>query len=383
MIMKKKKSVLILLIMLVITLTPLKIIQAHNVQLDPKNLISMPEDIIDGNATVSINESITDYTLYFQAVKIDSSVASQIKEFILINDNKINTLYEKYITTQNEVTNLNIEKNKYYNKLLDESLSEEEKQELETAYKTALSNYNKKVKEYNEITIEYQNALDEFFSQIEELTPMYDESKWIKTTDNKVTIDTTKFSGEQLYTLWVKLDTGEETYYNEDIYEISGTKINIDVTGVSLNKKNLSLTKNSEYTLTATITPSDATNKKLIWKSDKEDVATVDNGKVTAKSVGTATITVTTEDGKFSDTCKVTVTEKPNTTDDSSKNNEITNENKIKNEVTNTKKENDTTVAQGKLPYAGTNKIILSGMAALILIAIVFYNKYFKYKDIK
>ena len=137
MIMKKKKSALILLIMLVITLTPLKIIQAHNVQLDPKNLISMPEDIIDGNATVSIKESITDYTLYFQAVKIDSSVASQIKEFILINDNKINTLYEKYITTKNEVTNLNIEKNKYYNKLLDESLSEEQKQELETAYNTA------------------------------------------------------------------------------------------------------------------------------------------------------------------------------------------------------------------------------------------------------
>lgn len=47
------------------------------------------------------------------------------------------------------------------------------------------------------------------------------------------------------------------------------------------------------------------------------------------------------------------------------------------------KKENDTTVTQGKLPYAGTNKILLGGMTAIIFIAIVFYNKYLKYKDIK
>lgn len=379
MIVKKIKKVLILLIMLLIALTPLNIIQAHNVELDPKSLISMPETIINGNATVSISNSVTDYTLYFQAVKVEDSVATQMKQ--IANDSKLDTLYEEYVTTKNEVDNLNViyntQKDKYYNGLSDENLSEEEKQELKTAYETALSNYNKKFNEYNKILSEYKNKLNETVTQIETLTPMYDESKWIQTTDNKVTINTTEFSGEQLYTLWIKLDTGTETYYNEDIYEISGTKINIDVTGVSLNKKNLSLTKNSDYTLIATIIPSDATNKKLIWKSDKEDVATVENGKVTAKSVGTATITVATEDGKFSDTCIVTVTEKTNAIVDDSKNNEITNE------ITNMKKENDTTVTQGKLPYAGTNKILLGGMTAIIFIAIVFYNKYLKYKDIK
>ena len=45
----------------------------------------------------------------------------------------------------------------------------------------------------------------------------------------------------------------------------------------------------------------------MTWSSDRSDVATVENGKVTAKAAGTATITVTTEDGKKTATCTVTV----------------------------------------------------------------------------
>ena len=55
----------------------------------------------------------------------------------------------------------------------------------------------------------------------------------------------------------------------------------------------------------------DASNKKLTWKSDKTEIATVDdNGKVTALKAGTATITVTTEDGGKTATCQLTVTAK-------------------------------------------------------------------------
>ena len=58
----------------------------------------------------------------------------------------------------------------------------------------------------------------------------------------------------------------------------------------------------------AEVTPSYADNKRVTWKSSDEKVATVDaNGKVTAVSNGTATITVTTEDGKHSAEVTVTV----------------------------------------------------------------------------
>ena len=83
----------------------------------------------------------------------------------------------------------------------------------------------------------------------------------------------------------------------------------VAVTGVTLLLAQLSLEKGQTSTLTASIAPSNATNQNLTWTSSKESVATVDNGVVTAVAAGKATITVTTEDGEFTATCVVTVTE--------------------------------------------------------------------------
>lgn len=83
---------------------------------------------------------------------------------------------------------------------------------------------------------------------------------------------------------------------------------NVPVESVSLDKTNLELTEGGTETLTATITPDNATNKNVTWESSNTSVATVDaDGKVTAVDAGTATITVTTVDGGFTDTCTVTV----------------------------------------------------------------------------
>ncbi|MBC8585169.1 Ig-like domain-containing protein [Oscillospiraceae bacterium NSJ-64] len=80
------------------------------------------------------------------------------------------------------------------------------------------------------------------------------------------------------------------------------------VTEVKLDKTSLTLDVNESETLTATITPDNATNKNVTWESSNTSVATVDaDGKVTAVDAGTATITVTTADGDFTDTCTVTV----------------------------------------------------------------------------
>lgn len=66
------------------------------------------------------------------------------------------------------------------------------------------------------------------------------------------------------------------------------TKV-VNVTEVSLDRTELTLTEGSSETLTATVKPDNATNKKVTWKSDKTDIASVDgNGKVTALKAGEA-----------------------------------------------------------------------------------------------
>ena len=72
----------------------------------------------------------------------------------------------------------------------------------------------------------------------------------------------------------------------------------VSVTGVTLDKSSISILVGASETLAATVSPKDAANKKVTWKSDKPEIASVDaNGKVTGVKAGEATITVTTEDG--------------------------------------------------------------------------------------
>ena len=81
----------------------------------------------------------------------------------------------------------------------------------------------------------------------------------------------------------------------------------IAVSSVSLNKTSLSFTgTGSSQTLTATVSPSNATNKTLTWSSSNTSVATVSNGVVKAVGFGTATITAKSNNGKTA-SCSVTV----------------------------------------------------------------------------
>ncbi len=85
----------------------------------------------------------------------------------------------------------------------------------------------------------------------------------------------------------------------------------IAVTGVSLSPTavNLDVYNNQTTTLTATVTPNDATNKAVTWSTSDSEVVTVNNGVLTARGEGSATITVTTKDGSKTATCSVTVTD--------------------------------------------------------------------------
>lgn len=79
------------------------------------------------------------------------------------------------------------------------------------------------------------------------------------------------------------------------------------VTGILLNKTSVILNIGDNEILAATVLPNNATNKNVDWSSSNNNIATVSNGKVTAKSTGTAVITATTADGGYTASCTVTV----------------------------------------------------------------------------
>ena len=119
--------------------------------------------------------------------------------------------------------------------------------------------------------------------------------------------------GSNTYTVYYS--SGFTSTYNEStnkiyIYEKYADEGDpVAVTDVALDKETISVEAGKTDQLKATVSPANASNKAVSWTSSDETVATVDqNGLVTAVKEGTATITVTTEDGGKTAVCEVTVT---------------------------------------------------------------------------
>ena len=82
----------------------------------------------------------------------------------------------------------------------------------------------------------------------------------------------------------------------------------VAVTGVKLDQTTLALDAGDSAQLTATVQPTNATNKSVTWSANNSNVS-VSGGKVTAKTAGASVITVTTADGGYTAQCNVTVNE--------------------------------------------------------------------------
>ena len=134
------------------------------------------------------------------------------------------------------------------------------------------------------------------------------------TTDGKdATVNSTRYTSEEgvaitkrTYISAIASKSGYSPVICGGYYDIKEAPIL--VTSITLNKTSLTLQPEESETLTATVKPDNATDKSVTWSSDKESVAKVVNGKVTAKATGNATITCTANDGSgVTATCAVTV----------------------------------------------------------------------------
>ena len=83
----------------------------------------------------------------------------------------------------------------------------------------------------------------------------------------------------------------------------------VAVTGITVSPGSAQLAVGATVTLTATVTPDNATDKTVTWSSSDNGVATVAGGLVTGVAAGSATITA--KAGDKTATCVITVAERP------------------------------------------------------------------------
>ena len=115
------------------------------------------------------------------------------------------------------------------------------------------------------------------------------------------------------------LETSKEVDIAEALIELYNSDIsssnNIAVDGVTLNKSSLSLRVDATYELIATVTPDNATNKQITWVSSDTNIATVNNGMITAIAEGECVITAKSINNKTA-TCSLVVNNNSETIDD-------------------------------------------------------------------
>lgn len=111
--------------------------------------------------------------------------------------------------------------------------------------------------------------------------------------------------------LWANADSSTITVKSLKVWEMKSAYTAVKATGVSLHPATMELIEGDSELLTPTVSPANATNKEVVWTSSDPSIATVVNGKVTAKAVGSTTITATTRDGGFTASSKITVISEP------------------------------------------------------------------------
>lgn len=141
------------------------------------------------------------------------------------------------------------------------------------------------------------------------ITPADTDNKKVTYTSSNTAVATVSSTGT---VKGIKAGTAAITVKTTDGTNISKTclvTVENPVTGVKLNKTTANVKAGKTIALKASISPSTASNKTVIWSSSNPLVATVSlSGVVTGKKAGKAKITVTTVSGKKAAVCEITVT---------------------------------------------------------------------------
>ena len=143
-----------------------------------------------------------------------------------------------------------------------------------------------------------------------------ESQKWVLSIEEAGQTQTAEFSpqtGKNLIGIQYASTDGNPVTSGAYVFNLVWEDAHVSVTGITIDKTAATMSVNDTLTLTATVSPDDATDKTVTWSTSNPDVATVENGVVTAVGKGTTTITATATNGTadtaddFTATCTVTV----------------------------------------------------------------------------
>lgn len=121
---------------------------------------------------------------------------------------------------------------------------------------------------------------------------------WKSDDEGVATVDNGVVTGKEVgYCTITAYSTDGGDVHRSTIVRVQKPDTIVKVTSIVLDKSNISMGIGERYKIRATVSPSNATNKTLQWKSTKENVAIVENGVITGKRAGTCTIIVSSTDG--------------------------------------------------------------------------------------
>lgn len=291
--MVKKIKLMVALIVCSIMVFSLSSVKAYSGEnLDKDGKMYLGGLIVNGKGTVTVRSSITDYNLYSQSIEISDEKYNAIKG----KSDEIENTSKEY---QDEVDALADELDTLREELnaIEDKTSEE--------YTQKKSVYDAKVDAYQTRVGECEESLENLNNEYMALWPDFDDSKWVKCEDKSFYVYNEDFRGNKNFFVWLKLvEPGDVITYNVG-YTVQEGSIKPEETNqlITTSQTDFSLNVGESKEIAVTVTPE---GTSVTWKSDNESIATVENGKVTAKGEGTATITATTEDGKSSISVKVT-----------------------------------------------------------------------------
>lgn len=192
-------------------------------------------------------------------------------------------------------------------------------------------------------------------------------------TEGAATITAKTNDGNYTATCVITVKKAEETPAGTDV----------KVTGVALDKTTGTVKVGGKLQLTATVAPSNATNKNVTWSSSDPSVASVDSsGLVTGIKEGKAQITVKTVDGAKTAVVTIAVSNE-DVVIDIEDNKQSSGGSSSNSGSSSQKSGSDSTTAKGTIPQTGETFVVAAGIIALSSVAIISYRKIKANRDIK